>query len=113
VLVVSDRAPGVIRAVEECFPRSARQGCLVHRMRNLASKVPPDLWRAAACYQAPSRAIADGIRADYAATLPSAFSCFDVTSRPASRIFVCPLRIAERRARRICLNVFLSKSAGG
>ena len=50
-------------------------------MRNLAAKVPVDLWpefkaRVTACYQAPSRAIARdlaaGIRADYAATVPSA-----------------------------------------
>ena len=49
-------------------------------------KVPTDLWpefktRVAACYQAPSRAIArdlaNGIRSDYAATLASAVSCFD------------------------------------
>jgi putative transposase len=86
LLVVSDGAPGIIRAIEECFPRSARQRCLAHRMRNLAVKVPTDLWpefkaRVAACYQAPSRAIArelaNGIRADYAATLPSAVSCFE------------------------------------
>ena len=86
LLVVSDGAPGIIRAIEECFPRSARQRCLAHRMRNLAVKVPTDLWpefktRVAACYQAPSRAIArelaTGIRSDYAATLPSAVSCFE------------------------------------
>ena len=74
VLVVSDGAPGIIRAIEECFPRSARQRCLAHRMRNLAVKVPTDLWpefkaRVTACYQAPSRAIARdlavGIRADH------------------------------------------------
>ena len=85
LLVVSDGAPGIIRAIEECFPRSARQRCLAHRMRNLAVKVPTDLWpefkaRVAACYQAPSRAIArqlaTGIRADYA-DLPSALACFD------------------------------------
>ena len=86
LLVVSDGAPGVIRAIEECFPRSARQRCLAHRMRNLAVKVPTDLWpefkaRVTACYQAPSRAIARelavGIRADYASTLPSAVACFE------------------------------------
>lgn len=86
LLVVSDGAPGIIRAIEECFPRSARQRCLAHRMRNLAVKVPADFWpefkaRVTACYQAPSRAIARelaaGIRADYAAALPSAVACFD------------------------------------
>src|ERR1700741_1513768 len=72
LLAVSDGAPGIIRAIEECFPRSARQGCLAHRMRNLAAKVPADPWlefkaRVTACYQAPSRAfarqLAAGVRA--------------------------------------------------
>ena len=42
LLVVSDGAPGIIKAIEICFPRSARQRCLAHRMRNLAAKVPED-----------------------------------------------------------------------
>jgi putative transposase len=55
LLVVSDGAPGIVKAVEVGFPRSARQRCLAHRMRNLAAKVPDDLWpefkaRAAAAY---------------------------------------------------------------
>jgi transposase-like protein len=85
LLVVSDGAPGIIKAIETCFPRSQRQRCLAHRMRNLAAKVPEDLWpefkaRATAAYQAPSRAIArdlaEGVRADYATELPSALACF-------------------------------------
>src|SRR5205823_5858156 len=44
LLVISDGAPGIIRALEECFPRALRQRCLAHKMRNLASKVPEDLW---------------------------------------------------------------------
>ena len=43
LLVVSDRAAGIVKAIETCFPRSARQRCLAHRMRNLAAKVPEDL----------------------------------------------------------------------
>lgn len=85
LLVVSDGAPGIIKAIETCFPRSERQRCLAHRMRNLAAKVPDDIWpefkaRATACYQAPSRAIArdlaDGVVADFEAGLPSAVACF-------------------------------------
>jgi putative transposase len=54
LLVISDGAPGLIRAIEECFPRSARQRCLAHKLRNLQSKVPEDQWpefkaRAIAC----------------------------------------------------------------
>lgn len=40
LLVVSDGAPGIVKALETCFPRSERQRCLAHRMRNLAAKVP-------------------------------------------------------------------------
>ena len=40
----SDGAPGMIRAIEECLPRTARQRCLAHKVRNLQSKVPEDLW---------------------------------------------------------------------
>jgi Transposase, Mutator family len=35
LLAVTDGAPGLIRAVETCFPRALRQRCLVHRLRNL------------------------------------------------------------------------------
>ena len=85
LLVVSDGAAGIVKAIETCFPRSARQRCLAHRMRNLAAKVSEDLWpefkaRATAAYQAPSRAIAregaDGVLTDYETELPSATTCF-------------------------------------
>jgi len=85
LLVVCDGAPGIIKAIETAFPRSERQRCLAHRMRNLAAKVPEDLWpefkaRATAAYQAPSRAIARelaaGVVADFEAELPSAVACF-------------------------------------
>ena len=86
LLVVSDGAAGIIRALEECFPRALRQRCLVHKMRNLQSKVPEDLWpevkaRAQACYQAASPALARLLRDDIATTwerdLPSAVACLD------------------------------------
>jgi transposase-like protein len=84
--VVSDGAPGIIRATEECLPRSLLQRCLAHKMRNLQSKVPEDAWpefkaRATACYQAVSPALAHLLRDDIAATynrdLPSAVACLD------------------------------------
>jgi putative transposase len=86
LLVVSDGAAGIIRAIEECFPRALRQRCLVHKMRNLQSKVPEDLWpefkaRVRACYQAASPALARLLRDDIAAIwereLPSAVACLD------------------------------------
>ena len=40
MLIVADGAPGLIKAVEQCWPSSDRQHCSVHRARNLISKLP-------------------------------------------------------------------------
>ena len=40
LLVVADGAPGLTRAVEQCWPASDRQHCAVHRLRNLLAKLP-------------------------------------------------------------------------
>jgi len=133
LLVASDGAPGIIKAVESCFPRSARQRCLAHRMRNLAAKVPEDLWpdfkaRAQAAYQAPSRAIARdlaaGLVVDYERDLPSAVACFQddfeaciahlrlpVTHRRATRTtnLLERLFLEERRRLKIIPNAFGEK----
>ena len=86
IYCVADGAAGLIRAVEECFPRSERGRCLAHRMRNLESKVPETEWpefraRAKACYEAPSRETAQWLREDlkarYGQALPSAVRCFE------------------------------------
>jgi len=133
LLNVSDGAGGIIKAIETCFPRSERQRCLAHRMRNLAAKVPEDLWpefkaRATACYQAPSRAIArelaEGVVADFEAELPSAVACFmddfeaciahlrmPVTHRRAIRTtnLLERLFVEERRRLKIIPNAFGEK----
>jgi putative transposase len=40
MLIVADGAPGLIRAIEHCWPASDRQRCCVHRARNLYAKLP-------------------------------------------------------------------------
>jgi transposase-like protein len=134
LLVVSDGAPGIIKAIETCFPRSARQRCLAHRMRNLAAKVGEDAWpdfklRVQAAYQAPSRAIArdlaEGIVADYQASLPSAVTCFmddfeaciahlrlPIAHRRATRTtnLLERLFLEERRRLKIIANTFGEKA---
>ena len=40
MLIVADGAPGLIKAVEQCWPHSDRQHCSVHRLRNLLAKLP-------------------------------------------------------------------------
>jgi putative transposase len=86
VLVTTDGAPGLIRAVEECFPLSRRQRCLAHKMRNLLAKAPDavraELQEAArAAYQAPSPAMARALREDlatrFAEQAPAAVRCFE------------------------------------
>jgi putative transposase len=133
LLVVCDGAAGIIKAIETCFPRSERQRCLAHRMRNLAAKVPEDRWpefkaRATAAYQAPSRAIARDLAAglvkDYEAELPSALACFmddfeaaiahlrmPITHRRAIRTtnLLERLFVEERRRLKIIPNAFGEK----
>ena len=86
VLVASDGAPGLIRAIEEVLPRSLRQRCLAHKIRNLANKVPEERWRevkaqALAAYQAISpmaaRNAADEFRRLYEREFPGAVACFE------------------------------------
>ena len=134
LLVVSDGAAGIIKAIETCWPRSDRQRCLAHRMRNLAAKVPEDRWpefkvRATSAYQAPSRAIArdlaEGVVADFDAELPSAVARFmddfeaciahlrmPITHRRAIRTtnLLERLFVEERRRLKVIPNAFGEKA---
>jgi putative transposase len=40
MLIVADGAPGLTKAIEQCWPASDRQRCCVHRARNLYAKLP-------------------------------------------------------------------------
>jgi putative transposase len=40
LLIVADGAPGLTKAIEQCWPASDRQRCCVHRARNLYAKLP-------------------------------------------------------------------------
>src|SRR5947199_7644744 len=40
MLIVADGAPGLIKAIEQCWPASDRQRCCVDRARNLYAKLP-------------------------------------------------------------------------
>jgi transposase-like protein len=121
LLVVSDGAPGIVRAIEECFPRSARQRCLAHRMRNLAVKVPTDLWpefkaRVSACYQAHrrGRSRASSPPASVPTTRPRCprhSPASRTTSRQQSRICACRSHIAAPPAPPTCSSACSSKSA--
>ncbi|MCP9469503.1 MAG: IS256 family transposase [Nitrospira sp.] len=107
VLVVTDGAPGLIRAVEECLPRALRQRCLAPKLRNLETKVPAERWRevkarALAAYHASSpktaELAAEEFRHTFANELPSGVKCFDDDF--AACITYLRLPVAHRRATR-------------
>lgn len=85
VLITTDGAPGLIRAVEEVFPKSLRQRCLAHKTRNITDKVPErgheDVKSAVqGAYYAPNQQIAEMVAADvlktYQDEYPSAMASF-------------------------------------
>lgn len=130
VEVVTDGAPGLIRAVEESFPASLRQRCLAHKMRNILAKVPRE--HAAemrqlvhAIYEAPSLAMARTLRSDfverYKTLYPSAVHCFEEDFDACIAHLHCPpahrkvirttnllerLFVEERRRVRAALHLF-------
>lgn len=42
LLNISDAAPGLLSALEQVFPQSLRQKCLIHRARNVLAKIPAE-----------------------------------------------------------------------
>ena len=97
---------GIIKAIEMCFPKTERQRCLAHRMRNLTAEVQEDLWpefntRVTACEQAPSRAIArdlaEGVVAGFETKLPNAIASF--TDDFEACITRLRMNISHRRCR--------------
>lgn len=99
VLVITDGAAGLIRVVEECFPKSLRQRCLAHKMRNLMAKLPSDIAAAfqeaaRASYQAPSVALGRILRDDlvdrFAKHCPTAVRCFEEDFEACIAHLNCP-----------------------
>lgn len=99
VLVATDGAAGLIRAVEECFPSSLRQRCLAHKKRNIAAKLPTeaiDEFRTAvnASYEAPTPAMARQLRDDlvdrFGKLYPSAVQCFEEDFEACIAHLQCP-----------------------
>jgi putative transposase len=85
LLVVSDGAPGLIKAVAECFPESKRQRCLFHKLSNIRNKLPQEAVDEvlpevrSAYYQTDAeiaRLYASKLIEKYAGKYPSAMKCF-------------------------------------
>jgi putative transposase len=109
MLVVTDGAPGLIRAMEELWPDSDRQRCTVHRWRNMAGKLPKNdtqlhqrveaaYW--AALEEATSRADGEArlrrLVTDLEHSYPSAAACL-AEDLPALCVHLeYPLRLRRR-----------------
>jgi putative transposase len=83
-LVATDGAPALIAAVEEVWPKSLRQRCVMHKTRNILDKVPQAAQgeikqRLQAIWNAPNRPTADILLTDFIDTYerlyPSAVTC--------------------------------------
>lgn len=85
ILVTSDGAPGMIRAIDEVFNQSLRQRCLVHKKANVLAKVPETEKAEVGAhsnavvnppYPKIARTLADEFAAKYQGALPTAVRCF-------------------------------------
>jgi transposase-like protein len=108
LLVVTDGAPGLIRAVDELWPDADRARCTVHRLRNVLAKLPrrPGLharvraayWAALDTATTPAEAEA-GLRrlvGELASDFPSAAACL-ADDLPALTVHLrYPLRLRKR-----------------
>jgi transposase-like protein len=85
LLVIHDGSAALRAAIRESFPESERQRCLVHKLRNIAAKLPGEardtvLARVKAVYHAPDRQTADLLAErlveEHTERYPSAMRCF-------------------------------------
>jgi len=99
-LAATDGSPAIIAAVEEIWPQSLRQRCVMHKTRNILDKVPrsaqPEMkQRLQAIWNAPNRATANVLLEDFMDTYeqryPSAIACL-LDDLEASLAFLrCPI----------------------
>ena len=83
--ITSDGAPGLVKAIEVCFPASIRIRCWFHRLANIRSKLPDEsasevMALPYAVRDAPTldaaRAAADRLSNTYRREYPAAVACF-------------------------------------
>jgi putative transposase len=124
LLVISDGAPGLIAAIELRFPKSLRQRCVIHRLRNALAKVSvpdqaafkADWWRIFDDIDAPGgeQTVAEATRraeafaATWATRYPSAVTC--LTSELSS--LSVHLRFPAEHRRRIRHSNFIERTFG-
>lgn len=107
ILVATDGAPGLIRAVDEAWPSSLRQRCLAHKIRNVVDKVPENAREEVkamvhSAYYAPNREVGEMIAKDllqrYQDLYPSAMKSFTDDLEACWSYLRCPA-VHHRRIR--------------
>ena len=100
VMITTDGAPGLIKAVSEVWGKSLRQRCLAHKMRNILNKVPRAAQeeikrRVHDAFYAPSldmaRERAANVLREYQAAYPSAMRSFSDDLEACLTHLRCPL----------------------
>lgn len=98
-LVVSDGSPGLCAALDLVYPRAPRQRCWVHKLRNVAAKLPRSLQErclagAKRIYLAEGAAEARGRFHEWARAwrpiAPKAVACIEQDLEPLLAFFTCP-----------------------
>jgi transposase-like protein len=105
VTITSDGAPGLIAAIEQVWPTSLRQRCLVHKMRNIVGKLPSEAIAEVkvhvdAVYRAPSyeagQKLATEVLGKYQDLYPSAMKAFSEDLEACLVHLRCP--VGHRKA---------------
>jgi transposase-like protein len=105
VTITSDGAPGLISAIEQVWPKSLRQRCLVHKMRNIVAKLPSEAVPEVkshidAVYRAPTyeagQKLATEVLEKYRDLYPSAMKTFSEDLESCLVHLRCP--VVHRKA---------------
>jgi putative transposase len=115
----SDGAPGLVKAIEVCFPTTLRIRCWFHRLANIRAKLPAEiagevLAHVYAVRDAPTldaaRAAADRFTNTYARTYPAAVACFTDDLDALLNIHRVPVRHRIRvRTTNLCERSFVEE----
>ncbi len=101
LVITSDGSPGLIRAIEELWPKSLRQRCLVHKKRNILAKVPGEAVPEVkahidAVYMAPTfetaKQMAAQVIEQYQGIYPTAMKAFEEDLDACLNHLRCPAR---------------------
>jgi putative transposase len=99
VMITTDGAPGLIRAVEEIWSKSLRQRCVVHKVLNVVDKVAESEREEVkalvnSAYKAPNRKVAEMIAQDllerYSDRYPAAMKAFQDDLEACWAYLRCP-----------------------